>query len=367
MSRAPKILFAGGGTGGHLFPAVAVAERLLEKAPESRIVFVGSKSKIEGRIVPKLGYRFYPIWISGFSRSNKLKNILFPIKLIVSLIQSFWLNLTFRPHVAVGSGGYASGPAVFIAYLFGARVVLLEQNSYPGITTRLLERYADEIHLSLSKAKEYLHNKKNIHVSGNPVRQVLAISDRKQAAEKLGIKADKKTLVVLGGSLGAGSINQAIYKSIHELVEQDIQIVWQTGSNYYERYRAKESENVKIISFIDSMQDVYSVADVIISRAGATTIAEITNLGIASVLVPSPNVAENHQYHNAMSLIEKEAALLVEDASANALLVPAVQKLLNDNQLREKIKSNAVAMSYPSAAIDIAERILKLSKSYPIA
>ncbi len=367
MNKAPKILFAGGGTGGHLFPAVAVAERVLEKAPESKIVFVGSKSKIEGKVIPQLGYRFFPIWISGFSRSQNIKNLLFPVKLVVSLLQSLWLNLTFRPHVAVGTGGYASGPAVFVAHLLGARVVLLEQNSYPGITTRLLERYADEIHLSLEKAKDYLHNKSKIFVSGNPIRKELGKTNRLEAAKKLGIDADKKTLVVLGGSLGAKTINQSICKALDELVAEDIQIVWQTGSNYYERYKSKESKNIKIIPFIDSMADVYGVADVIVSRAGATTIAEITSLGIASVLVPSPNVAENHQYHNAISLVEKEAALLVEDSNAHESLVVAIKELLNNDELRQKIKNNATAISFPNAATEIAERILKLSNSYPIA
>ena len=230
-----RVLFAGGGTGGHLFPALAVAEQIKIMKPETEILFVGTKSRIEGRIVPKLGYKFKSIWIKGFSRKFNLENLLFPLKLVVSVIQSLIINIKFKPVVAVGSGGYVSGPAVFGAAVMGSKVILLEQNSYPGVTTRLLERYANEIHISFEDTKKYLKRKNIAQVTGNPVRKYLGTEDKDEALKKLGYKSSGKTLLILGGSLGAKSINAAAAENVKELEFNGIQVIWQTGKNYYKQ------------------------------------------------------------------------------------------------------------------------------------
>ena len=228
-----RILFAGGGTGGHLFPAVAVAEQIKNMKPETEILFVGTRSKIEGNVVPKLGYKFKSIWIKGFSRKFDLENFFFPLKLFVSVIQSLIISLRFKPRVAVGSGGYVSGPAIFGASVMGAKVILLEQNSYPGVTTRLLERFADELHISFEDTKKYLKRKSISRLTGNPVRRNLGTEDKYKAREQFGLQPLVKTLLILGGSLGAKSINIANAENIKELENGEFQIIWQTGKIYF--------------------------------------------------------------------------------------------------------------------------------------
>ncbi len=356
-----RFLFAGGGTGGHLFPAVAVAERIKARIPEADILFVGTKNKIEGRVVPKLGYKFKSIWIKGFSRKFNLENILFPVKLIVSLFQSLIINMSFRPKVAIGSGGYVSGPAIWGSSVMGAKIILLEQNSYPGVTTRLLERYADEIHVSYSDSEKYLRFKDKIKVTGNPVRESLGEMNKESALKHFNLSREKKTLLVLGGSLGAASINEAVAFSVEIFRQRNLQLVWQTGSLYYDKYKNLNGDGVIVLPFIEDMNQAYSAADMVVARAGATTIAELLVLGLPAVLVPSPNVAENHQYYNAKSLEDENAALLIEDKNVKDVLADNIISTIFDVDKLEILKTNAGRLAKPDAASLIADSAIKFA------
>jgi len=358
-----KFLFAGGGTGGHLFPAVAVAEIIRDKIPGAEILFVGTKSKIEGRVVPKLGFNFKSIWIKGFSRKLTMENLLFPLKIIVSIFQSMLINLKFKPKVAIGSGGYVAGPAIFSSAIFGAKVILIEQNSFPGVTTRMLEKYADEIHISFDDSKKYFKNQAKVRLTGNPIRGKLSEVKKPDALDKFGFVSSKRILLILGGSLGAASLNEAAANSVKKLEEAGLQIIWQTGNPYYKRYEALSSSSIWINPFIDEMNYAYSACNLLLARSGATTIAELLALGIPSILVPSPNVAGNHQYFNAKSLEEKNAAVLIEDKFIKEKLFDSVIDLIfNDQKLRE-LSKNAKSMAKPDAAFIIAGNAIKLAEN----
>lgn len=358
-----RFLFAGGGTGGHLFPAVAVAEQIREMKPEADILFVGTKDRIEGRVVPKLGFKFKSIWIKGFSRKFNLENLLFPIRLIVSLIQSLIINISFKPKVALGSGGYVAGPAIWASSIMGAKIILIEQNSYPGVTTRLLERYASEVHLSFEESKKYLRKINVQSITGNPVRKDLGRMKKVDAVKEFSLSAEKKTLLVLGGSLGARTINEAMAESLKILEEKNVQVIWQTGKNYYEKFKLLNSINIKVYDFIENMNVAYSSCDLLLARAGATTIAEILNLGIPTILVPSPNVAEDHQYLNAKSLSDKQAAILIEDKNLKNELAKSVLKTLESEKKLNELKMNSLAMAKPDAAKVIAQSAIKFAEA----
>ncbi len=358
--RTPyRFLFAGGGTGGHLFPAVAVAEKIRLLVPEAEILFVGTKSKIEGRVVPQLGFKFKSIWIKGFSRKMNFENVLFPLKLIVSLMQSLLINMSFKPKVAIGSGGYVSGPAIWGASVMGAKILLLEQNSYPGITSRLLEKYAEEIHISFEDSKKYFRKKEKLFLTGNPVRESITKPSKEEGIREFNLSHEYKTLFVFGGSLGAGSVNEAVAESINKFVEMKIQLIWQTGKIYFERYKHFASDFIKVMPFIDNMNFAYSACDLVLSRAGATTIAEITVLGIPSILVPSPNVAENHQYYNAKSLADKGAAVLIEDKNLKNEFTEKVFSLICNKDKLDTLRKNSLEFGKPDAAAIIANNAIK--------
>lgn len=357
-----KFLFAGGGTGGHLFPAVAVAEKIRVLLPEADILFVGSKSRIESAVVPKLGFKFKSIWIKGFTRRISADNLLFPLKLLVSLIQSIIINLKFRPSVAVGTGGYVAGPAIWSSSLVGAKIILIEQNSYPGVTTKLLQNYADEIHLSYEDSKKYFRNERKLFMTGNPVRENLVRINKFNSLQKFGLNPQKKTLLILGGSLGASSINSVVASNIKSLTDLNIQVIWQTGKAYYEKYKNLSSEMVWISAFIENMNDAYSACDLVLTRAGATSIAEILFLGVPAILVPSPNVAENHQFYNAKSLADNGAAVLLKDKELNEKFISEVKSnVLNDSRLLEMSRI-AKQLSKPDATSVIAQRAIKYAK-----
>jgi UDP-N-acetylglucosamine--N-acetylmuramyl-(pentapeptide) pyrophosphoryl-undecaprenol N-acetylglucosamine transferase len=358
-----RFLFAGGGTGGHLFPAVAVAEQIRVLKPEADILFIGTKNRIEGNIVPKLGFKFKSIWIKGISRKLTFENLLLPLKLFVSLIQSLIINISFRPKVAIGSGGYVAGPAIWAASILGAKILLLEQNSYPGITTRLLERFADEVHLSFESSKKYLRREKIHRLTGNPVRKNLGRMERAEALRKFQLSDEKKTLLVLGGSLGAKSINDAMAECVKKLEESDLQVIWQTGKNYYEKLKNMNSEKIKVFDFIEDMNAAYSACDLLLARSGATTIAELLNLGIPAILVPSPNVAENHQFYNAKSLSDNDTAILIEDKKLKDELVQTVLNVIGSEKKLSELKQKALASSKPDAAQIVAQRAIKFAEA----
>jgi UDP-N-acetylglucosamine--N-acetylmuramyl-(pentapeptide) pyrophosphoryl-undecaprenol N-acetylglucosamine transferase len=272
------------------------------------------------------------------------------------------INIKFRPAVAIGTGGYVAGPAILGSSLLGAKIILVEQNSYPGVTTKLLQSRADEIHISFENSKKYFKEKQKLIVTGNPVRENLVRMNRENSLKQFGFSSAKKTLLILGGSLGAASINSATGNYIEEVTEAGIQIIWQTGSRYYDNYKHLASGNVMVSAFIENMNDAYSACDLVLTRAGATSIAEILTLGVPAILVPSPNVAENHQYHNAKSLADKGAAILLEDKNLSENLAATVLTyLLNENKLADLSKA-AKEMSKPEATTVIAQRAISYAK-----
>ncbi|MCF8241099.1 MAG: undecaprenyldiphospho-muramoylpentapeptide beta-N-acetylglucosaminyltransferase [Melioribacteraceae bacterium] len=357
-----RFIFAGGGTGGHLYPALAVAEQIRLIKPESKILFIGTKDKLESTVVPKFGFDFKSIWISGFVRKLTLQNLLFPVKLLVSAVKSLMICFSFKPRVAIGTGAYVSGPVVWAASFLGSKVMLLEQNSYPGVTNRLLEKRADQIHVAFEDSKNYFRFSEKLHVSGNPVRVNLQLMDKQEAIKHIGLNPERKTLLVLGGSLGASSINNAVDENLEKLISGGIQIIWQTGKRYFDQYKNLENESVKVFPFFDDIENYYSACDLVIARAGATTIAELAYLGLPSVFVPSPNVAEDHQYKNAKSMVDNEAAILIKDNELGKKLVDVLVRLFNDSIQLQKLSDGIKKFSKPDAAKTIAENAIKLAE-----
>ncbi len=353
-----RFIFAGGGTGGHLYPALAVAQMIRQLKPESEILFVGTKNKIEARVVPEYGFNFKPIWISGFSRRLTLNNILFPVKVLVAAIQSLLINLNFKPKVVIGSGAYVSGPVVWAASVLGSKIILLEQNSYPGVTNRLLEKKADEIHIAFEESKKYFREESKLQLTGNPVRVTLKLIDKKKALQNFSLDENKKTLLIIGGSLGARSLNDAVENSIDKFLSMGLQIIWQTGPAYYDRYKKYEGGSIKVMPFINDMSSAFSACDLLIARSGATTITEAAYLGMAVIFVPSTNVAANHQYINAKSLCDSNAAILIEDKNLKSSLVDIVKELVNDEYRLSELRKNISTFAKPDAAKIIAEHAI---------
>ncbi len=358
-----RFIFAGGGTGGHLYPAIAVAQQIRALKPEAEILFVGTKEKIEARVVPANGFSFKTIWISGFARKINVKNLLFPLKVVVSLIQSLGINLNFKPRVAIGTGAYVAGPVIWGASVTGAKVILLEQNSYPGITNRLLEKKAEEIHLTFEDSKQYFRDKSKLKVTGNPVRINLQLMDKTESRKKFGIYGNGKVLLVLGGSLGAKALNEAVADSIKELTELGVAVIWQAGPAYYETYKELQSPTVKIFPFIEDMSAAFSACNLMLARSGATTIAEAANLGLPVIFVPSPNVAANHQYMNAKSIVDGGAAVMIEDKNLKKELVEKTVSLINDDTRLEELKNRIKKFANSNAAEIIAKRAIQLAET----
>jgi UDP-N-acetylglucosamine--N-acetylmuramyl-(pentapeptide) pyrophosphoryl-undecaprenol N-acetylglucosamine transferase len=361
-TRIYRFLLAGGGTGGHLYPALAVAQQIKLLKPESEILFVGTKKKIESRVVPQYGFNFRSIWISGFNRKLTLDNILFPLKVIVSMIQSLMIVMKFKPRVAIGSGAYVSGPSIWAASVFGSKIILLEQNSYPGVTNRILEKRAEEIHITFDESKKYFREQKKLKLTGNPVRVNLKMIDKSEALKQFELDTAKKTVLILGGSGGAGNLNYAVANAITELIKNNIQVIWQTGQFYYDENKNYNSKNVRVMPFIDDMSAAFSACDLLIARAGATTITEVSYLGIPVVFVPSSNVAANHQYINAKAISDASAAILIEDKNLKSNLVKTVIEVIGDDKKLEELKKNISAFDKPNAARVIAESAIKLAE-----
>lgn len=358
-----RFIFAGGGTGGHLYPAIAVAQQIRIMKPEAEILFVGTKDKIEARVVPANGFDFKTIWISGFARKLNLKNLLFPFKVFVSAIQSLVINLKFKSRVAIGTGAYVAGPVIWGASVTGAKVILLEQNSYPGVTNRLLEKRAEQIHLTFEDSKKYFRNQEKLILSGNPVRVDLKLGDMNEAKKSYSLDNSKPVLLILGGSLGAGSLNSAVAENIAKLNEKGIQIIWQTGQAYYETYKNLFNPMTKIFPFIENMSNAFSACNLLLARSGATTIAEAANLGIPVVFVPSPNVAANHQYMNAKSLVDENAAELIEDKNLKKEIVEKITELIFNEKKIIELKNRIKNFANADAARVIAGHAVKLAET----
>ena len=367
------VLIAGGGTGGHVFPAIAIADALRAKVPELAISFVGAKGKIEMEKVPKAGYAIEGLWISGFHRKLTLRNLLFPVKLLSSLVKAYGILRRRRPQVVVGVGGYASGPILEVATRMGIPTLIQEQNSWPGITNRLLAKKVDRICVAYPETERFFPKARMV-VTGNPIRQAIrppgppkgeeAAARRAEGMRHFGLDPNKQTVFLFGGSLGAASLNRAVAAQTALLRErQDVQLLWQTGKLYSEQYAAGETAqlpNVHATAFVDRMDLAYAAADVVIGRAGAGTISELCLVGKAALLVPSPNVAEDHQTANARSLAEREAAVLLPDAEAAERMLPLALELLADAPRRENLGRNIRTFARPNAAETIANEVLAL-------
>ena len=365
-----KYLISGGGTGGHIFPAVSIANALREADPKCEILFVGALGRMEMERVPQAGYPIIGLPVKGFDRSRLWKNIRVAIDLVRSILQARKIVRDFRPDVAVGVGGYASGAAMKVAAKMGVPILLQEQNGFAGVTNKLLRDDAKKICVAY-EGMERFFPKDKIILTGNPVRQNLTTGSREEAIKyfneefEVNFSADKKTLLIIGGSLGARTINQSIIAHLPELFQSDIQIIWQTGKNYFADCEASIEENnskLVVTAFLSQMPLAYALADLVISRAGASSISELCLLGKPSILVPSPNVAEDHQTHNAMALVKKDAAVLVRDMDAQNDLIPQALSLIQDDKQLEVLKKNILTLALPDSARLIAEEVMKLAK-----
>jgi UDP-N-acetylglucosamine--N-acetylmuramyl-(pentapeptide) pyrophosphoryl-undecaprenol N-acetylglucosamine transferase len=364
-NKKTKIIISGGGTGGHVFPAISIANALKAIDPGIDILFVGAKGKIEMEKVPAAGYPIIGLSISGFKRKLSLKNLLVVWKLGISLVKARKIINNFKPDVVVGVGGYASGPVLRIAARMGIPTLIQEQNSYAGVTNRLLSRKAKTICVAYDHMSRFFPPEKVI-LTGNPVRQDIENFEgkRSQALEYFGFGPDRKTILVLGGSLGARTLNQSIMDRIGKLAASGVQVIWQTGPKYYKKKNAeisnKNISTIKIYDFISQMDLAYAAADLIISRAGAGTISELCLVGKPVILVPSPNVAEDHQTKNAMALVDKDAARMVIDAEAVERLVDVSLFVLNNEPLLKTLSANISKMAIRDSAKQIAQEVLKL-------
>lgn len=361
-ARSLSILFAAGGTGGHLFPAIAIAEEIKKMQPDARIAFVGTKDKIEARIIPQKGFAFYAIWISGFHRRLTVENLLFPLKVVVSLFQSFFLIQRTKPNVVVGTGGYVCGPVLYVATLMKIPTVIHESNSYPGVTTRMVASRVSKVLLTFEVTKKWLPgaNADRMELVGTPTRDSLGKISREAGLKSFNLNPKKKTLLVFGGSLGATTINMMIEKIVDELTKTGVQIIWQTGEKEAERFDSKRNENVWVGKFIDTMEFAYAAADLVMCRSGATTLAELTRLGKPAILVPYPHAAANHQEMNARAMVEAGAAVMIKDADLGAKALPMINEILSNERTRNLMHERSVVLGRPNAGKEIAEKILAL-------
>ena len=364
MKDNPRFIISGGGTGGHIYPAVAIANELKNRFPKSDILFVGASDKMEMQKVPQAGYPIKGLWIAGIQRKLTLQNAMFPFKLMSSLAKSFRIVRSFKPDVVIGTGGFASGAVLKVASMLGIPTVIQEQNSYPGITNKLLSKKANKICVAYENLERFFP-KKNMVLTGNPVRQdLISVEDkRKEALSYYNLDVSKKTLLVLGGSLGARRINQLISKELDWLLGQNVQIIWQCGKLYFEEYKQfSEKEGVQVVAFIDRMDLVYAAADVVVSRAGASSVAELAIVGKPVVFIPSPNVAEDHQTKNAQAIVDKQGAILMKESELDVQFQTVFEALLNDTEKQKNLSENIKKLALPNATEQIVDEILKLVK-----
>nr|WP_294935755.1 undecaprenyldiphospho-muramoylpentapeptide beta-N-acetylglucosaminyltransferase [uncultured Flavobacterium sp.] len=364
MKANPKFIISGGGTGGHIYPAVAIANELKSRFPDADILFVGAADKMEMQKVPQAGYPIKGLWIAGIQRKLTLQNAMFPFKLASSLAKSFGILKSFKPDVVIGTGGFASGAVLKVASTIGIPTVIQEQNSYPGITNKLLGKKANKICVAYENLERFFP-KENMVLTGNPVRQdLIAVGDKKnEAVEYFKLDASKKTLLVLGGSLGARRINQLIASELDFLLSQNMQIIWQCGKLYYEEYKHfSDKENVQVLAFVDRMDLVYAAADVVISRAGASSVSELCIVGKPVIFIPSPNVAEDHQTKNAKAIVDKNGAILLKESELDAQFETVFSELIGSEEKRNELSKNIKQLALPNATQQIVDEIVKLIK-----
>lgn len=359
-----KLIITGGGTGGHIFPALAIAQEWERRWPQTDILFVGSKGGMEEEIIPKKGYAYESIWISGIHRKKTLKNLFrnasFPIKLLFSLQQSRSILKRFQPHVVIGVGGFASGPMGKAAAGKGIPLFICEQNAYPGLVNKWLAPQAKLILLGNGSAKKYFKAYPTVE-TGNPIRK-LNLLPKEEAASHFGIDPSRPTLLNIGGSLGAGSLNKALLTHIQEIIDSGVQLIWQCGKHYYEALRTEvpSHPSILLVPFIENMEAAYSMADLVISRAGGSSLSELIALEKPAILVPSPNVAEDHQTMNALSFSEQEAAVLIKDSEAKDKLVQTALSYVKNNDKLHTLKENLKKLEKHNSAERIVDEISRV-------
>ncbi|HNT65596.1 MAG TPA: undecaprenyldiphospho-muramoylpentapeptide beta-N-acetylglucosaminyltransferase [bacterium] len=361
----PVVVFAGGGTGGHLFPALAIARALLQRRPNATIHFVGTSKGIETRLIPQAGFPLHLIAVRGFVRRSLFANLSVIFRLFVSLVQSYRLLRRLKPALVVGTGGYVSGPVLYMASLLRISTVIQEQNRYPGVATRWLSARADQVHIAFAEAEEYFKNKDRVHLSGNPIRSLETDLSPAQARRHFDLAADKPTILVFGGSQGARIINRSLLQIIPNLLaESTAQLIWSTGTLDYEEVFStceQYSGRIAVRPFIDEMAIAYAAADLALCRAGALTLAEITACGIAAVLIPFRYAAENHQEHNARALVNLGAArMLTETELSGDRLFAVLQELLHNENELAKMRQAARSAAFPRATDAIVDSLLPL-------
>ena len=366
MDEELRIIISGGGTGGHIFPAVSIANAIKAKHPDAKILFVGALGRMEMQRVPAAGYEIKGLPIQGFDRKNLLKNVKVLFKIWKSQRMARQIIKDFRPMAAVGVGGYASGPTLNKAAAMGVPCLIQEQNSYAGVTNKLLAKKADKICVAYEGMERFFPAEKII-MTGNPVRQALLENKKTkaEAVQSFGLDPQKKTILIVGGSLGAGTVNKSVMQHLDDIENSGVQVIWQTGKYYYANI-IKELEgrvlpNVKIMDFISDMGAAYKAADLVISRAGASSISEFCLLGTPVILVPSPNVAEDHQTKNAMALVNKQAALYVKDAEAPEKVISLALETVQDEQTLRSLSENILKLALPNSADIIADEVIKLT------
>lgn len=365
MSQKLKILISGGGTGGHIFPAIAIARALESMSPGTEILFVGALKRMEMELVPKAGYHIQGLEISGISRSNLWSNFSLPVKLLKSIRKSKKIMAQFLPDVVVGVGGYASGPALWAAVKNKIPTLIQEQNSYPGITNKILARYVNKICVAYEGMDKYFPKGK-IVITGNPIRQEISDLQAKRplALEYFKMKDGGFTLLAIGGSLGARTINESISNCLELLAHHNIGLIWQTGKTFYREAKELEKKyvGVRVFEFISKMDYAYAAADAVVSRAGAITLSELCTVGLPSVLIPSPHVAEDHQTKNAMKIAGCNGALVISDEHAKAELGNTIVKLATDVALRKSLRENIAVLAQSNSAMKIAGEVIKLAE-----
>ena len=367
MKTGKKIIISGGGTGGHIFPAIAIANALKKLDPDTQILFVGANGRMEMEKVPAAGYKIIGLDIQGIQRKSLWKNVMFPLKLLLSVRKAVKIIKDFKPDAAVGVGGYASGPLLYAASLKGIPYLIQEQNSYAGITNKWLGQKAQKVCVAFDGMDRFFPAA-NIIKTGNPIRKESVDINGKQmqALELYSLSAFKKTILITGGSLGARTLNNSIMAGLDKIIAADVQVIWQTGKFYYKNIIEKLGENyhpnVKIVEFLNRMDLAYAAADVIISRAGAGTIAELCVVKKPVILVPSPNVAEDHQTKNALALVRENAAAFIADRDAEETLVDKALSLLKDKDLQKKISDQIGKLALPNADEVIAKEVFKISR-----
>ena len=361
MKQSINVIISGGGTGGHIYPAIAIANEIKVRYPDANILFVGAKDKMEMEKVPQAGYDIKGLWISGIQRKITAKNLLFPGKLLSSLWNAHKIIRKFKPNVVIGTGGFASGPTLMVANKKGIPTVVQEQNSYPGITNKLLSKKAGKICVAYDNLERFFPKDKIIK-TGNPVRQDLLNIHTKvnEGKEFFELDDSKKTMLVLGGSLGARKINQLIEENLDFFKNQNIQLIWQCGKLYFEEYKKyNEVENVQVHQFLNRMDLAYAATDFIVSRAGASSVSELCIVGKPTVFIPSPNVAEDHQTKNAKSIVDKHGAILVKENELDTFPI-VIETLLKDKGKQQSLSENINELALPNATSDIVNEIEKL-------